>query len=65
MDASTITTYQMLIDGKWVDSCASEWINVENPAKKAIFARVPRARAADVNLAVAAAQRAFKPWKNT
>jgi len=60
-----ITTYQMLIDGKWVNSCEGEWINVENPANKTVFARVPRAKAADVDLAVAAAKRAFKPWSRT
>ena len=60
-----ITTYQMLIDGKWVNSCENDWINVENPANKTIFARVPRAKAADVELAVAAAKRAFKAWSRT
>jgi betaine-aldehyde dehydrogenase len=60
MDA--VTTYKMLIDGKWVDSCEGDWINVENPANKTVFAKVPRARAADVDLAVAAAKRAFRGW---
>ncbi|MDO8695224.1 MAG: aldehyde dehydrogenase family protein [Sheuella sp.] len=60
-----ITTYQMLIDGKWVNSCEDDWISVENPANKTVFARVPRAKAADVDLAVAAAKRAFKLWSKT
>ncbi|MDN4016414.1 aldehyde dehydrogenase family protein [Zwartia panacis] len=60
-----ITAYQMLIDGKWVNSLEDDWINVENPAKKLIFAKVPRAKKADVDLAVAAAKRAFKSWSKT
>ncbi len=64
MDTSVVT-HQMLIDGKWVDSCDGDWIGVENPANKTIFARVPRGKAADVNLAVAAAKRAFQSWKRT
>jgi acyl-CoA reductase-like NAD-dependent aldehyde dehydrogenase len=60
MDA--VTTYKMLIDGKWVESCEGDWIDIENPANKTIFAKVPRARAADVDLAVAAAKRAFRGW---
>jgi len=61
MDLTT-TTHKMLIDGKWVDSCDGAWIDVENPANKTVFAKVPRGRAADVDLAVAAAKRAFRGW---
>ncbi|HAU18552.1 MAG TPA: aldehyde dehydrogenase [Marinobacter adhaerens] len=57
-----IASYQMLIGAQWVDACDGEWIDVENPAKKAVFARVPRAKKADVDLAVAAAQHAYKTW---
>jgi len=53
---------QMLIDGQWVDSIEGEWIAVENPAIKQAFARVPRARAEDVNRAVTAAKKAFRAW---
>ena len=65
MTKDTIKNYQMLIDGKWVDSCNGQWLPVENPAKKTVFAQVPRATVEDVNLAVAAAKRAFKSWKKT
>ena len=59
---SPISVQQMLINGKWVDSCEGEWIGVENPANKIIFAKVPRGNAQDVALAVAAAKQAFKLW---
>lgn len=58
----SIESHQMLIDGNSVDSCDGSWIDVENPANKTIYARVPRAKSADVNLAVASAKRAFKVW---
>jgi len=63
--SGSIKTYQMVINGKLVNSCDDDWINVENPAKKTIFARVPRGKAADVNIAVAAAKKAFTTWSKT
>src|SRR5687768_7101449 len=60
-------TYQpkgMLIDGKWVGSASGARIAVENPAKRTSVAEVPRAAAADVEAAVAAAAKAFPAWKN-
>ncbi len=63
--SESIKTYQMVINGKWVNSCDDDWINVENPANKTIFARVPRGKAADVNIAVDAAKKAFKTWSQT
>ena len=63
--SGNIQTFQMVINGKWVNSCDDDWINVENPANKTIFARVPRGKAADVHIAVEAAKKAFKTWSQT
>ena len=52
----------MLIDGKWVGSDSGQRIAIENPAKRTAIAEVPRAGAADVEAAVAAAERAFSAW---
>ncbi len=60
---SQVKLQQMLINGQWVDSADGDWINVENPSKKVVFAKVPRAGARDVDIAVAAAKQAFKSWK--
>ena len=54
----------MLIGGKWVGSDSGQRIVIENPAKRTAIAEVPRAGAADVETAVAAAERAFPAWKN-
>jgi len=54
----------MLIDGKRVESVSGRFIPVENPSKKGqVIAEVPNANAEDVNIAVAAAERAFKGWR--
>lgn len=58
-------TVPMLIGGEWVESAASETLDVENPAKKEPIARVPRGRAADIDRAVRAARAAFGSWKRT
>ncbi|PRY97210.1 betaine-aldehyde dehydrogenase [Jezberella montanilacus] len=60
---SQVKLQQMLINGQWVDSADGDWINVENPSKKTVFAKVPRAGARDVAIAVDAAKQAFKSWK--
>lgn len=56
------TGYKMLIDGQLVDAAAT--MDVVNPATGKAFAQAPRASADDLDKAVAAAQRAFKTWKN-
>jgi len=59
-------TYQpkgMLIGGKWVGAASGQRFAVENPAKRTAIAEVPRAAAADVEAAVAAADKAFAAWK--
>ena len=57
-----IKSYQMIINGKFVNSVNGQWIDIENPANKTVFARVPRATKEDVDIAVNAADAAFKTW---
>ena len=56
---------RLLIDGQWVESKTTEWRDVVNPATQEVLARVPFATAEELDAAVAAAQRAFKTWKDT
>ncbi|MDO8300265.1 aldehyde dehydrogenase [Lacisediminimonas sp.] len=51
---------KMLIDGQWVDAVSGKTSPVENPATGKEFARVPAGAAADIDLAVQAARRAFE-----
>jgi malonate-semialdehyde dehydrogenase (acetylating) / methylmalonate-semialdehyde dehydrogenase len=53
------------INGEWVDAQSTEALDVPNPATGEVLARVPISSKADVELAVSAANEAFKTWKNT
>ncbi|RWP27635.1 aldehyde dehydrogenase family protein [Mesorhizobium sp.] len=54
---------QMFIDGAWVDACSGRTMETRNPATGAVIATVPRGDRQDIELAVAAARRAFDgPW---
>ena len=56
-------TYQMLIDGAWVDASDSARFDSVNPATGTVWATVPEATPADVDRAVRAADAALAgPW---
>jgi betaine-aldehyde dehydrogenase len=61
--AHSVSPKGMLIGGQWVESASGARITVENPAKRAPIAEVPRGDAADVDRAVAAAAKAFPDWR--
>ena len=55
---------QLLIDGKWVEAQSGRTFDTINPYNGKVLATVAHGDAADVDLAVAAARRAFEgPWK--
>jgi len=57
---------KILIDNKWVDSVSGKTFETMNPATGDILAKVAEADAADVDLAVKAARKAFRskaPWR--
>ncbi|HCN45236.1 MAG TPA: methylmalonate-semialdehyde dehydrogenase (CoA acylating) [Pseudomonas sp.] len=64
-DQTKVDQVRLLIDGQWVESKTSEWRDIVNPATQQVLARVPFATAEEVDAAIAAAQRAFKTWKDT
>ena len=53
------------IDGKWVVPVVARELEVINPADEQPFAVISLGSAADVDKAVAAAQRAFPAWSAT
>src|ERR1700693_2661683 len=63
--APPITKLTNYINGQWTDSHAAEWRDVVNPATGELLASVPLADAAEVNMAVEAAARAFPEWRRT
>jgi acyl-CoA reductase-like NAD-dependent aldehyde dehydrogenase len=56
---------EMLIGGEWRGATAHEELEVRNPATEEVVNRVPAGAPADVELAVATAQRAFRDWSRT
>lgn len=58
---TTVQKVKLLIDGEWVESQSTEWHDIVNPATQQVLAKVPFATAAEVDAAVSAAQRAFRP----
>ena len=52
--------HRMLIDGKWVDAQSGKTFAVEDPATQEMIAHVAEGDEADIDLAVAAARRAFE-----
>ena len=58
-----MTDYKMIIDGKGVST--DETFPVLNPATEEVVAQCPKANEEHVNLAVAAARRAFPAWSAT
>jgi succinate-semialdehyde dehydrogenase/glutarate-semialdehyde dehydrogenase len=55
----------MFIDGRWVPARTGARQNVTNPATGAVIDSVPVADAADADIAIRAADRAFQVWKTT
>jgi aminomuconate-semialdehyde/2-hydroxymuconate-6-semialdehyde dehydrogenase len=53
------------IDNEFVPPESGEYLDNYEPATGAVYGSVPRANAADVELAVTAAKRAFATWKRT
>src|SRR5580692_10248628 len=62
-----VRTYQMYVNGEWVDSKSNKTFPVYDPSTEEIIAQVPEANADDVNRAVAAARAAFEegPWASS
>jgi len=58
--------HKVLIDGRWQSARDEETFEVFNPATEEVIARVANCKKADVDLAVAAARKAFDsgPWPN-
>src|SRR5512147_1527693 len=65
MGAVAQKEYAHFIGGKWQESGSGKSIDVNNPATGELLARVAAGNSNDVNLAVAAAEKAFETWRLT
>ena len=65
MTAPSYPSTQLLIDGLWCDAADGRTLAVVNPASGAEIGRVAHAATADLDRALAAAQKGFALWRNT
>src|ERR1700692_4819119 len=65
VQANHIPAVKLLLDGKFIDSQASEWQDVVNPATQEVLAQVPFATDEEIDAAVASAVKAFQTWRLT
>jgi len=64
--AKRIKTYHNFINGRWTPSRSDEWLENRNPADtRDVVGRFPRSTEEDVDEAIAAAAKAFDPWRHT
>src|SRR5579864_6310608 len=65
-EAAAIRTRVLnFIDGSWVESKATEWRDVPNPATGETLGQTPLTTAAEVDAAVESAAMAFRSWRRT
>lgn len=58
-------TTKNYVDGQFVDSKTSRWVDVHDPATQTVLTRVPDTTMAEFDAAVASAQAAFPDWRDT
>lgn len=57
--------HQLYVNGKYIDSTGSEWIDIINPATEEVISQIPKGNEEDVNKAVDAAFQAQQAWELT
>ena len=65
MTTPSYPSTQLFIDGQWCDAADSRTLAVVNPATGAEIGRVAHAGVADLDRALAAAQKGFEKWRAT
>lgn len=61
----TYPDVKLLINGKWCDAIGGETLPVIDPATEEAIGKIAHARKADLDLALKAAERGFKVWRDT
>src|SRR6476646_3330753 len=62
---ATLPKVPNYVNGQWIDSKATEWLDVTNPATGEVIAQTPLSSAAEVGAAIEAAAAAFPEWRRT
>lgn len=58
-------TTKLFIDGQFVDSKATQWVDLHDPATNNLVTRVPQSTQAEMEAAVESCKKAYDSWKNT
>ena len=61
----TYPDVKLLINGEWRDAIGGETIPVIDPATEEVIGKIAHARKADLDLALEAANKGFKVWRDT
>ncbi|KAG1657000.1 putative methylmalonate-semialdehyde dehydrogenase [acylating], mitochondrial [Nymphon striatum] len=61
---SSAPTTKMFINGQFVESKTTEWIDVHNPATNEVVTRVPKCTQDEMESAVTAAKTAYESWSD-
>ncbi|GBM91615.1 putative methylmalonate-semialdehyde dehydrogenase [acylating], mitochondrial [Araneus ventricosus] len=62
---ASVPNTKLFIDGKFIESKTSNWIDLHNPATNELVTRVPKSTNEEMEWAVASAKETFKSWSNT
>ncbi|XP_064484524.1 probable methylmalonate-semialdehyde/malonate-semialdehyde dehydrogenase [acylating], mitochondrial [Ornithodoros turicata] len=63
--STSVPTTKMFINGQFVDSKTTAWIDLRNPATNELVTRVPKCTDEEMQTAVSVAKEAFKSWSRT
>lgn len=63
--SSSVPTTKMFVNGQFVESKTTDWIDLMNPATNEVVTRVPKCTDAEMEAAVSAAREAFPSWSQT
>ncbi|WP_282020219.1 aldehyde dehydrogenase [Planomicrobium okeanokoites] len=57
--------HQLYVNGEYIDSTGTEWIDIINPATEEVISQIPKGNGQDVDKAVEAAFQAQQAWELT
>ncbi|XP_040268264.1 methylmalonate-semialdehyde dehydrogenase [acylating], mitochondrial [Bufo bufo] len=63
--SASLPQTKLFINGQFVDSETSDWIDIHNPATNEVIGRVPQATQGEMEAAVRACEQAFPAWSET
>jgi len=63
--SSSVPTTKLFINGQFVESNASKWINLHNPATDEVISKVPISTQQEMEAALSSAKEAYKSWSQT